>query len=139
MSYTNGVYDKSERKWFKLPAKAGGDDSALTFNETEQLRVVQRYYPRGPIHISKMGVLTVATLGKGEEVLAINVNGTRMEEITASTTSAPWTIASVAVDKTVNAGSYITLLASTNACSTGSVAVFIDYRPAYTYEEKWEK
>jgi hypothetical protein len=72
--------------------------------------------------------------------MALNCNGTRVEEIVASTTSSPWTIASVAVSKTVNAGSYLTLIASTNVCSTGSVAVFVDYVPMFdNQDDSWEK
>ena len=135
--YDDGVYGVTFRQWFGLTQKHGGTDAVLTFNESEGTKVT-RHYPRGPIKITKMGAYVAATLGKGEEVMTLDVDGARVTQVTASTTAAPYTIASVSVSKIMNAGSYITIGASTNVCSTGSVAVFIDYVPQFQAgNDKW--
>lgn len=132
MAYDDGKFGVVERKWFGLSSKHGGDGAVVTFNETEA-NAVTRWYPRGPIHIEKWGVKTLATLGKGEEIFSLFIDGsTRMKQITASTTSAPYTVASALVNDDLAAGSYLSILASTNVCSTGSVALFIDFRRKYS-------
>jgi hypothetical protein len=140
--YSDGVFGDVRRQWFGLTQKHGGADAVITFNETRAVKIT-RHYPKGPIKILKFGVYTAATLGKGEELFRLCVNGTTTPPtggtVVASTTSAPYTIASVACAKQVNAGSYITLLASTNVCSTGSVALFIDYVPVFSNSGKWNR
>lgn len=128
------------RKWYGSTAKLGGSGAIITFNETQAAKVT-RDYLRGPVKIKKFGVLTAATLGKGEELFTLGVNGTAQSNATvvASSASGQYTIASVAVSKIVNAGSYLSILASTNVCSTGSVALFIDYIPQYQAgNSKWD-
>jgi hypothetical protein len=132
MAYDDGRFGVVERQWFGLNQKHGGSGSAITFNETEANKVT-RWYPRGPIHIEKFGVKTLTALGKGEELFTLQIDGTTaMKKITASTTSAAYTVASAAVNDDLAAGSYLTILASTNVCSTGSVALFIDFRRKYS-------
>lgn len=145
MPYDDAKFGVITRKWFSLPIKQGGDAAqGFTFNETQSVKVA-RWYPRGPIQALKVGVLTVATLGKGEELFRLAVGGTAhstsallFATIVASTTSAPYTIASQTLTRTLTAGSYLTLMASTNVCSTGSVSVFVDYRPRYSASGKWD-
>ena len=138
--YSDPKYGVIERKYFSLPIKHGGSAAAgFTFNETE-LTKVTRWYPKGPVVLQKFGCLTLATLGKGEEVFRLTKQGaagTLLARVVASTTSAPYTVASVALDDTIDAGSYITIFGSTNVCSTGSVAFFIDYRRTYD-QTKWD-
>lgn len=136
-SYDDAKYGVIERHWFSLPITAGGDAAAgLTFNETEATKV-KRFYPKGPITIKKLGVLTLATLGKGEQAFNLKIDGsTTMKSVVCSTTSAPGTIASVAVNDSLSAGSYLSLIASTNVCSTGTCAVFIDF--VRKYSSKWD-
>ena len=132
--YAHPKYGVIERKYFSLPVKHGGHAAAgFTFNETE-LTKMTRWYPYGPVVLQKFGVLTLATLGKGEETFRLTKGGpagTLLARVVASTTSAPYTVASVALDDTIDAGSYLTIFGSTNVCSTGSVAFFIDYRRTY--------
>lgn len=138
MSYSDDQYGVIERHWFGLPKTWGGGAAAgFTFNET-QAALIKRFYPKGPIKLLKLGVMTLGTLGKGEELIGLTVDGTATVKgtIVASTTSALGTIASKVLATTVSAGSYLTLLASTNVCSTGSVAVFIDFRRHYS--TKWD-
>jgi hypothetical protein len=138
--YSDKKYGVIERKWFGLSKANGGDAAAgFTFNET-QAALIKRYYPKGPIRLLKIGVMTLATLGKGEELIGLTVGGTATVKATivASTTSAPYTIASKTLATTLTAGSYLSLLASTNVCSTGSVAVFIDFRRQYDVNGKWD-
>jgi len=137
MAYDDGKFGVIHRHWFGLTAKAGGSGDVITFNESESTPVT-RFYPKGPIEILKLGVQTLATLGKGEEAFNLKGDGTTLASVIASTTSAPWAIASVAVNEVLDAGSYLTLIASTNACSTGSCAVFIDYKPQPDSTKKWD-
>jgi hypothetical protein len=126
-SYDDAKYGIVERQWFGLPITHGGQGSVVTFNETAATKI-KRWYPRGPIQIQKIGVKTLATLGKGEEDFVFKFDTTRQFVITASTTSAPYTVASRTVNDSLSAGSYLSCLASTNVCSTGSVAIFVDFR-----------
>lgn len=135
-NYSSDIFGSIQRVWFGLTVKHGGSGAVLTFNETESTKVT-RFYPRGPVEILKFGVYTEATLGKGEEDFVLSIGGTRVTAVTASTTSAPYTIASVDVATAIDAGGYLTILSSTNVCSTGSVACFIDFRPRYE-AGKWD-
>ena len=135
--YSDSKFGTIFRHWFGLTAKHGGCGDILTFNETEATKVT-RFYPKGPIRILKMGIYTAATLGKGEEAFQLQKSGTKIVSVTASTTSAPYAIASSNFDTTVPAGSYLTLIASTNVCSTGSTAVFFDYIPKFSNDGKWD-
>jgi hypothetical protein len=139
--YDDSKFGVIERKWFGLTAKHGGETAAgFTFNETEATKLT-RWYPRGPITIKKVGVKTLGTLGKGEEVLVLFKSGTtRIAAVTASTTSAPYTIASNVTPSSANvaAGSYLNILASTNVCSTGTVAVFVDFVRRFSSSGKWD-
>ena len=137
--YDNGKYGVIERKWFHLTPKWGGDAAAGdVFNETQSLALT-KWYPRGPIDIHKFGVMTLGTLGKGEELFSLGIDGTAtvMGTVVASTTSAPATIASKAITDSLSAGSYLTILASTNVCSTGTVALFVDYTRKFDASGKW--
>lgn len=138
--YDDDSFGVIERHWFGLPKLWGGGAAAgITFNET-QAAPIKRHYPRGPIQIMKIGVQTLATLGKGEQLFSLTQGGTSsvVATIVASTTSAPGTIASKAVNRQFSAGSYLALLASTNVCSTGTVAVFFDWRRTYDSTGKWK-
>lgn len=134
MGYADEKYGVIERVSFGLPIKHGGEAAAgFTFNEAEGTKVT-RFYPKGPIEVKKFGAIVLATLGKGEQVFSLYKGTTRLAAITASTTAAPYTVAS---DVTISsayiaAGSYLSILASTNVCSTGSVSCFVDYVRRYT-------
>jgi hypothetical protein len=140
MSYSDGQFGVVERHWFGLAKLWGGGAAAgITFNET-QAAVIKRFYPKGPIRLLKIGVITMATLGKGEQLFGLTVNGTATVKATivASTTAAPGAVASKVLATSLAAGSYLALLASTNVCSTGTVAVFIDFRRQFDSTGKWE-
>ena len=133
------------RQWFGLPVRYGGTNAGagITFNET-QSNSVKRWYPprKGTIQMMKAGVMTLATLGKGEQSFRLSVNATTaaaaFATLVASTTSAPFTIASKVFSKGLTAGSYVSMLASTNVCSTGTVAIWIDWRPKYSTATQWD-
>jgi hypothetical protein len=140
MGYADSKYGVIERVWFGLTTKHGGQAAAgLTFNETEANKVT-RFYPKGPIEVLKYGARVLATLGKGEEVISLYKGTTRMAQITASTSAAPYTVASDVTisSQYVAAGSYLSILASTNVCSTGTVACFIDYIRRFNTDGKWD-
>ena len=136
--YDDTIFGIIYRHWFGLTTRNGGPSgtSPITFNET-QSNVVKRWYPprKGNIQMMKVGVVTLATLGKGEQSFRMSVNATTaaaaFATLVASTAAGPWTIASKQISKGLTAGSYVSMLASTNVCSTGSVAIFIDYRPKW--------
>lgn len=138
--YSDSKFGVIERHWFGLPKTwGGGAAGGFTFNETQSV-LVKRFYPKGPIKILKFGVVTIATLGKGEELIGLTVGGTATVKgtVVASTASAPGTIASLVMATTLSAGSYLALLASTNVCSTGTVACFIDFRRQFNASGKWD-
>lgn len=134
MPYDDQKFGLVERHWFSLPVKLGGQAAAgFTFNETEGVKMT-RWYPRGPVTLQKFGALVLSTLGKGEQLFRLSKQGaagTLLDRLVCSTTAAQYTIASKALDDVIDAGSYLTIFGSTNVCSTGSVAFFIDYRRSY--------
>lgn len=143
--YDDAKFGVIERVWFGLTTKHGGQaGSPLTFNETEANKVT-RWYPKGPIVIKKFGLRVLATMGKGEEVFTLFKNGsTSVGKVVASTTGAPYSQPANAINSsptvsTVPEGDYLTLLASTNVCSTGSVAFFIDFHRAFDgADNEWD-
>ena len=136
--YSDAMFGIIYRQWFGLPVRYGGPNAGagILFNET-QSNSVKRWYPprKGAIQMMKMGVMTLATLGKGEQSFRLSIGATTaaaaFATLVASTTSAPFTIASKVVSKGLTAGSYVSILASTNVCSTGTVAIWIDWRPKF--------
>lgn len=135
-TYSDPQYGVVERRWIGLTGKNGGDSAGgYTFNETEGTKI-ERLYFKGPVRLLSFGVITQCTLGKGEQLFRLSKESTLLDRVVASTSSAPYTIASVALDDVIDAGTYLTIFGSTNVCSTGTVAFFIDYRR--TYGAGWE-
>lgn len=134
MPYDHAKYGVIERRWFSLTIKNGGDAAAgVTWNETEGAKI-SRIYFKGPVVLQKFGALVLSTLGKGEQLFRLTKTGaagTLLDRLVCSTTSAQYTIASKALDDVIDAGSYLTIFGSTNVCSTGTVAFFLDYRRTY--------
>src|SRR5690349_20476510 len=95
-SYDDSKYGVIERVWLGLPKTWGGGAAAgFTYNETQGL-LVKRWQPKGPIVVQKIGVQTLATLGKGEELFRLAVGGTAHSTaallfgtVVSSTASAP--------------------------------------------------
>lgn len=136
--YDDAYFGHLQVAWLGLPVRYGGPNAGagITFNET-QSNVVKRWYPpiRGRIVMQKARVMTLATLGKGEQSFRLSKGATTaaaaFATLVASTTSAPWTIASKIISTTLAAGSYVSIMASTNVCSTGTVAIGITWRPMF--------
>ena len=136
--YDDAFFGVIHRTWFGLPQRYGGPNAGtgIVFNET-QSNVVKRWYPvrKARIQMMKQGVMTLATLGKGEQSFRLSISATTaaaaFATLVASTTSAPFTIASKVTARMLAPGSYVSILASTNVCSTGTVAIFIDWRPRF--------
>jgi hypothetical protein len=134
-TYDDSKFHTLERVWFGLTSKAGGSgDVPYTFHETQLAAgPMARYYVGpGPIRVKKFGALVLATIGAGEQYFTLyksGTGGTAMAGVMCTTDSAPWAISSdVTISSgTVNSGSYLTIKASTNTGSTGSVACFIDF------------
>jgi len=102
---------------------------------TGDTTLVKRFYPRGPISIKKFGVQHVATQGGTEVTVSLLRNSSTLATVVASTDAVPWTIASKAVTKNVDAGSYLTVT-SAGTVATGSVQVFIDF--VRLYNSNWD-
>jgi hypothetical protein len=138
-SYSEAVYGDVRRHWFSSYKSGAGGRAAMAVQEAEQLAYVDRYYPKGPIQILKFGVQVASTLGKAEQMMSLYRNASRLATAVCSTTGSEFVVDSVAVNKVCAAGSYLNIIASTNTCSTGSVACFIDYIPYFDNTTKWSK
>jgi hypothetical protein len=139
-TYSDAIYRDVRRLWFG--GKRGLTNPPLNGpahpgSEAENLVYVERYYPQGPIKILKFGAMAASTHGKGEGIISLYRNASRLATAVCSTTASEYTIDSVAVNKVCAAGSYLNLIASTNVCSTGSIACFIDYIPQYDNTRRW--
>jgi hypothetical protein len=134
MPYDDPKFGVIERRWLSLPVKVGGHSAAgITWNETEGTKVTRIYF-KGPVKLQKFGALVLSTIGKGEQLFRLTkqgIAGTLLDRLVCSTTATQYSIASKALDDEIDAGSYLTIFGSTNVCSTGSVAFFIDYRRSY--------
>ena len=102
---------------------------------TGDITQLKRFYPKGPIKILKFGVRHIATQGGTEVTINLKRNSSTLATVVASTDATPWTLASVAVNKNCDAGSYLTI-DSAGTVATGSVACFIDF--VRIFNDKWE-
>jgi len=102
---------------------------------TGDTTLLKRFYPHGPMHIEKFGVQHIATQGGTEVTVSLYRNSSQLATVVASTDSAPWAIASKAVNKNLDAGSYIAITTA-GTVATGSVICFIDFRRRYS--TKWD-
>jgi len=156
--YDDSKFGVIQRKWFGLTKKMGGDAaSGYTFATTDATTIdhLARWYPRGPVKMVKAGHMVLATIGGGsaafDQVPArILVNGANESaDWNVPDTGAPYSIASTTTftDAEVDAGSYVGVRTATpestngtaynTATVTGTVAFFVDYKPAY-HESKWD-
>ncbi len=156
--YDDAKFGVITRKWFGLTSKHGGaDDVGYTFATTDATAIdhVARHYFRGPIKLVKSGTFVLATIGGGGTVFSripvrLEVNGvTESAEFYASDANAPYAISSTVTftQAEVDAGSYVGWKTGTpestkgtigtTATVTGTVAFFIDYKPAW-HESKWD-
>jgi len=141
-TYSEGIYRDVRRLWFG--GKRGLTTPPLNGpahpnSETENLVYVERFYPKGPIKIVRFGAMTASTHAKGEGKISLYRNSSRLAVAVCSTTASEYTIDSVLVNKICAAGSYLNIIASTNVCSTGSIACFIDYIPQYDSTIDWDE
>lgn len=127
--YDDAKFGVVQRRWFGLTKKCGGE-TAAGFTMTADATMVTRWYPKGPCYITKLGVQHLATQGGTDTVIQLKRNSSALATVVASTDSAPWTIASKAVNKVIDAGSYLQF-AVHGTVATGTVAVFIDYHPLF--------
>lgn len=139
-TYSEALFGDVRRMWFG--GKRGLTTPPLNGpahpnSEAENLVYVERFYPKGPIKILKFGAMAASTHGKGEGIISLYRNASRLATAVCSTSVAEYTVDSVAVNKVCAAGSYLNLIASTNVCSTGSIACFIDYVPLADNTAKW--
>ena len=129
--YNDSKYGMVERVYLgphqNTKSIAGGDPTLL-----------KRFYPKGPITITKFGVQHVATQGGTEIQANLKRNSSTLATVIASTDSAPWTIASKSVDKDCDAGSYLSVDAE-GTVATGSVIAFIDFVRKYDHDGKWDE
>lgn len=140
-TYSESLYRDVRRLWFggkRGLTAAPLNGPAHPNSESENLTYVERYYPKGPIEIVAFGAMAASTHGKGEGVVSLYRNASRLATAVCSTSAAEYTIDLVKVNKICAAGSYLNIIASTNACSTGSIACFIDYVPLFDATDQWD-
>jgi hypothetical protein len=167
--YDDTKYGVITRKWFGLTQKNGGDAAAgFTFGTGDagpDSVKVTRFYPKAPCDIIKFGALFMATAGHGAtnvercitRLIGRGASASKMASFNllgaASTTVAPYTIASIeAADTTdflvtqVKAGEYISVMVATKETSEGTdlgstlggtVAYFVDIVPRFD-SDKWD-
>jgi len=133
--YDDAKFGVVQRHWFGLTKKAGGQGAADGFELSADATHVTRFYPKGPMYITKFGVMHLATQGGTEVTVNLKRNSSTLATVIASTDSAPWAIASKAVNKNVDAGSYL-VITSEGTVATGSVACFIEWHPKF-HVSKW--
>jgi hypothetical protein len=138
--YDDSKYGVIERTWFGLTRKLGGAcASGFTLGSGTTEEVVTRFYPKGPIEVTKVGVMALATLASAANATGSvdrqrlpvhfyksNATGTKKSTLIASThvimgdggRTARYGIASnqAPASAEVEAGRYITIyLASANS------------------------
>ena len=158
--YSDDAYGVINRKWFGLTKKWGGDVAAgYTFATTDATKIAHlaKYYPRGPIKMTKVGSFVLATLtnasvdaipGRLRTRGASASLGCTWNIKSTATAEAPATISSVTTFTVsqVKAGEYISIdsgtpqtdnaTAANTATTTGSVAFFMDWVPKWD-PDKW--
>jgi len=122
--YDDSRYGLLERHYF----------DQISGNMQADKDLVKRFYPKGPIYIKKFGVRHEATQGGTETLISFKIDGTSVATAVASTDSAPWAIASKAVNHRCSAGSYITI-SNEGSVATGTVQCFMDY--VRKYADNW--
>lgn len=162
-SYDDSKYGVVERHWIGLTKIAGGDAaSGFTFGTTDATTAtfVERFYPKGPITIKKIGALVLATMTQASSDLVPvrfigrGASASKMGDFypkSTSTAASKWTIASrvPSAGTHLRAGEYIHVryatprtdkgTAANTATCTGTVALFIDYVRRYTGgSTKWD-
>lgn len=158
--YDDGKFGVISRKWFGQTKKHGGESATgYTFATTDATVIshLARHYPKGPIAIQKVGAQVLATVGGGGTVfdkipVYLTKNGTRSTTYTfdIEDADAPYSIASVepTAELVIDAGSYYGFETATpqsdngtagnTATVTGTVAFFVDWRPVWIENNKWD-
>lgn len=162
-SYSDSKFGVIQRKWFGLTKKMGGDcaDGYTIGSAATCVAKVARWYPRGPVKLVKAGVMVLATL---EKRVASNWelrHRFRADGASASlgilvthdpgtaTKVAPYTIASstTITRSRVKAGGYVAIKTATpqtdegtrlTASVLGTLAYFVDYKPMFDGDGKWD-
>ncbi len=117
--YDDHYYGENHRITF--PPKEIGTTGAVTLKS--------RWYPKGPIRVTKFGVIySVATSGSELTIsLKKGASASVVATIVASTTTAQWTVASKgSLTQLVGVGSYLSITTDGTA-DAGSAECFIDY------------
>jgi hypothetical protein len=170
--YDDSKFGVISRKWFGLTKKWGGDVAngyslnAVTHGATSVTHLA-KWYPRGPIRITKAGSFCLATLTNASSDLhkarlktrgASASMGVLWYIKSTSTAPAPAAFASNVPNftakgtasvtyPTVKAGEYITIVTATpvtdkgtrvQATTTGTIAFFADYVAKFDSSGKWD-
>lgn len=152
--YDDGKYGVVTREWVGLMKKAGGNAANSTggfsISSGTATTFVARWYPMGPVGITKVGYRTMTALGgasRTRQMLRFKTNNGNdsIANIKPTTTTVTvYTLASTTSLTTayVTAGSYVTIDGrpvknnATNTLSgnavTGTFAVFIDWYPKFS-------
>jgi hypothetical protein len=168
--YDDAKFGVINRKWFGLTKKWGGDVAAGYTYATHggtSITHLARWYPRGPIKITKAGSMVIATLSNassdlhkgrvrtrsGSASVAVqwyvkNTSTQIIQAVFASNT--PNLTAKGTASNSVTqckAGEYISIMTATpttdkgtrvQATTSGTSAFFVDYVSKYDSTNKWD-
>jgi hypothetical protein len=117
--YDSNFYGELRRKEF-----AGA-------NINSQTTLVGRWYPKGPIHVVKCGIMHSVAQSGSELTISFLRNASTLATFLCSTVTAQWARSSVpSLSYDVDKGSYLTVT-SDGTADAGSVQCFIDYYQLY--------
>lgn len=166
--YNDSKFGVITRKWFGLTKKVGGDCAAgYTIGSATITNHLARWYPRGPIKVTKVGFMVLATLSTPASNADVelapvrfyksNSSGTSKSTLIASDGLVPrdtgrqalWSINSkeTIASAEVEAGRFITICTGSpttgdgtvdNGTIGGTLAFFIDFVPQFDSSGKWD-
>ena len=122
MAYDQDFFGELQRKEFPTATQC-----------VDNVTYVGRWYPKGPIKITKFGIMhSVSSTGSEFTIsLTKGASASVVATIVCSTTTAQWARASKAsLTQVVGKGSYISVTADGTA-DAGSVQCFVDYYQLY--------
>jgi len=123
MAYDSNFYGENLRKEFP----------AVSIASTGGTTLVGRWYPKGPIKVTKFGVMHSVSSTGSELTISLKkgASASVVATIVVSTTTAQWNRASKSsLTQTVGKGSYLTIT-SDGTADAGSVQMWVDYYQLY--------
>ena len=163
--YSDSKFGVIQRKWFGLTAKHGGDGAVYTFGSATVTTHLARWYPKGPIEITKVGYYVAATMvgaatNKGRREMRFYTRGASASVVGKVVAATCGTVAAFTFNSTSSltvtqckAGEYLSIQSGTPKTYAatgysagtyvpgtvgGSVAFFVDYVPKFDAGGRWD-